>query len=120
MFSLEGSKESTSKREKQKKKKKCRSGEMGMLFSKMWTLMMGSKPYKVIIVGLNNAGKTSLLYALQLGKFVQTQPTIGGNVEEVQYRNLHFVRLGPRRSRGAEGSVDLVLRENRCCRSRGR
>ena len=37
---------------------------MGILFTKMWTLFFSSQEYKVIIVGLNNAGKTTTLYKL--------------------------------------------------------
>ena len=45
-------------------------------------------------VGLDNAGKTTTLYRLHLGEAVVTQPTVGSNVECVQYKNLKFeVRL---------------------------
>jgi ADP-ribosylation factor-like protein 5B len=64
---------------------------MGVLFSKMWVLMAGSREYKTVVLGLNNAGKTSVLYSLLLGKLVPTQPTLGSNVEEFTYRNLKFV-----------------------------
>jgi small GTP-binding protein len=57
----------------------------------MVAFFVGKRSFKVLIVGLNNAGKTSILYALQLNKFVSTQPTIGGNAEEFSYKNLHFV-----------------------------
>jgi ADP-ribosylation factor-like protein 5B len=64
---------------------------MGMLFAKMWGLLGGDRQYKTIVLGLNNAGKTSVLYSLLLGKLVPTQPTLGSNVEEFSYRNLKFV-----------------------------
>ncbi|EPB71735.1 ADP-ribosylation factor family protein [Ancylostoma ceylanicum] len=41
-------------------------------------------------VGLDNAGKTTILYKLKLGEVVTTIPTIGFNVETVNYRNLSF------------------------------
>jgi len=47
--------------------------------------------FKIIIVGLNNAGKTTTLYKLLLDEVVVTKPTIGSNVEEVQYKNIKFV-----------------------------
>lgn len=34
-------------------------------------------------VGLDNAGKTTILYRLHLGEAVKTVPTIGCNVEQV-------------------------------------
>merc|ERR1719440_2355226 len=40
------------------------------------------------MVGLNAAGKTTVLYKLKLGEVVTTIPTIGFNVEEVEYKNL--------------------------------
>ena len=35
-------------------------------------------------VGLDNAGKTTVLYRLHLGEAVKTVPTIGSNVEQVK------------------------------------
>ena len=64
---------------------------MGLLFSKLWGILGGDRQYKAIVLGLSNAGKTSVLYSLLLGKLVPTQPTLGSNVEEFQYRNLKFV-----------------------------
>lgn len=64
---------------------------MGVLFSKLWGLMGGDKQYKTIVLGLNNAGKTSVLYSILFGKLVPTQPTLGSNVEEFSYRNLKFI-----------------------------
>ncbi|KAL0383217.1 UNVERIFIED_CONTAM: ADP-ribosylation factor 1 [Sesamum calycinum] len=40
--------------------------------------------------GLDNAGKTTILYRLQMGEVVSTIPTIGFNVETVQYNNIKF------------------------------
>lgn len=36
------------------------------------------------------AGKTSILYKLQIGEVITTVPTIGFNVESVKYKNLEF------------------------------
>lgn len=44
-----------------------------------------------MLVGLDNAGKTTILYQLLLGEAVHTRPTIGSNVEEIVWRNLRFV-----------------------------
>ena len=40
------------------------------------------------MVGLDAAGKTTILYKLKLGEVVTTIPTIGFNVETVEYGNL--------------------------------
>ena len=44
----------------------------------------------MLMVGLDAAGKTTILYKLKLGENVQTIPTIGFNVETVEYKNLNF------------------------------
>lgn len=41
-------------------------------------------------VGLDAAGKTTILYKLKLGEIVTTIPTIGFNVESVSYKNVDF------------------------------
>lgn len=64
---------------------------MGAVFSVLWNRLFGNKEYKIVIVGLNNAGKTTILYSLHLGEVVVTQPTIGSNVEEIHYQNINFV-----------------------------
>lgn len=44
----------------------------------------------VYVVGLDAAGKTTILYKLKLGEVVTTIPTIGFNVETVDYKNVSF------------------------------
>lgn len=48
------------------------------------------KKIRVLILGLDNAGKTSILYRLHLGNVVSTVPTVGFNLETVQYKNVSF------------------------------
>ncbi|CAD2221781.1 Arf/Sar family, other [Angomonas deanei] len=45
---------------------------------------------RVLILGLDNAGKTSILYRLHLGDVVSTVPTVGFNLETLEYKNLSF------------------------------
>lgn len=47
--------------------------------------------HKIVIVGLDNAGKTTILYQFLMNEVVHTSPTIGSNVEEVVWRNIHFI-----------------------------
>jgi len=63
---------------------------MGILFSKLWSLF-GNEEHKIVILGLDNAGKTTILYQFLMDEVVQTSPTIGSNVEEVMYKNIHFI-----------------------------
>jgi GTPase SAR1 family protein len=64
---------------------------MGSLISKLLNSISGSgKTTRILMIGLDAAGKTSILYKLKLGENVQGIPTIGFNVESVQYKNLNF------------------------------
>lgn len=45
---------------------------------------------EIVSVGLDAAGKTTILYKLKLGEIVTTIPTIGFNVETVEYKNISF------------------------------
>ncbi|CAI0561285.1 unnamed protein product [Linum tenue] len=42
------------------------------------------------MLGLDAAGKTTILYKLHIGEVLSTVPTIGFNVEKVQYKNVVF------------------------------
>ncbi|XP_053118114.1 ADP-ribosylation factor-like protein 5B isoform X1 [Hemicordylus capensis] len=52
---------------------------------------VSGKEHKVIIVGLDNAGKTTILYQFLMNEVVHTSPTIGSNVEEIVVKNTHFL-----------------------------
>jgi small GTP-binding protein len=58
----------------------------------MWTSIIGgtNKEYRLLMLGLDAAGKTTVLYRLKLGEVHHTIPTVGFNVESVQYKNLNF------------------------------
>ena len=45
---------------------------------------------RILVVGLDAAGKTTILYKFKLGEVVTTIPTIGFNVETVEYKNISF------------------------------
>jgi ADP-ribosylation factor protein 1 len=63
---------------------------MGMSFTKIWARFAGSTEMRILMVGLDAAGKTTILYKLKLGEVVTTIPTIGFNVETVEYKNISF------------------------------
>ena len=60
---------------------------MGYVLSKIWNKLLGVKdaPIKIVVVGMQNSGKTTILYKLSFGEVVVTQPTIGSNIEEVEH-----------------------------------
>merc|ERR1712086_675122 len=63
---------------------------MGLFFSKVFGKLVGKKDCRILMVGLDAAGKTTILYKLKLGEVVTTIPTIGFNVETVEYKNISF------------------------------
>ena len=63
---------------------------MGFCCAKLCTKLFGQKDVRIIIVGLDGAGKTSILYRLKFGEQVRTIPTIGFNVETLNYKGLNF------------------------------
>jgi ADP-ribosylation factor protein 1 len=50
---------------------------MGLTFSKLFDKLWGKKEMRILMVGLDAAGKTTILYKLKLGEIVTTIPTIG-------------------------------------------
>lgn len=63
---------------------------MGGQLSKMMSKIFGSKEMRLLMLGLDAAGKTTILYKLKLGQDVTTIPTVGFNVETVTYKNVKF------------------------------
>ena len=59
---------------------------MGKILSKVF----GNKEMRILMLGLDAAGKTTILYKLKLGQHVNTIPTVGFNVETVNYKNVKF------------------------------
>ncbi|KAF8375151.1 arf-6 [Pristionchus pacificus] len=59
---------------------------MGKLLSKIF----GKKELRILMLGLDAAGKTTILYKLKLDQSVTTIPTVGFNVETVTYKNIKF------------------------------
>jgi GTPase SAR1 family protein len=50
---------------------------MGLTFSKLFDKLWAKKEMRILMVGLDAAGKTTILYKLKLGEIVTTIPTIG-------------------------------------------
>ena len=85
---------------------------MGNVFATLFKGLFGKKEMRILMVGLDAAGKTTILYKLKLGEIVTTIPTIGNlfiffsfdllfsscilflfpgfNVETVEYKNISF------------------------------
>ncbi|KAL3319459.1 Arf GTPase arf1 [Cichlidogyrus casuarinus] len=63
---------------------------MGNLITTLFQSLFGRREVRILMVGLDAAGKTTILYQLKLGEIVTTIPTIGFNVETVEYKNVRF------------------------------
>lgn len=60
---------------------------MGNVFANLFKGLFGKKEMRILMVGLDAAGKTTILYKLKLGEIVTTIPTIG------EYFSLSFIHL---------------------------
>ncbi|PKU66562.1 ADP-ribosylation factor 1-like [Dendrobium catenatum] len=63
---------------------------MGLALSRLVKMMFARREMRILMVGLDAAGKTTILYKLKLGEVITTIPTIGFNVETVDYKNVSF------------------------------
>ncbi|KAI8073953.1 CPS1 protein [Gongronella butleri] len=63
---------------------------MGAALSKNLAKLFSNKEMRVLMLGLDAAGKTTILYKLKLNQSVTTIPTVGFNVEQVTYKNVKF------------------------------
>ncbi|KAK2747997.1 ADP-ribosylation factor, Arf Arf6 [Myotisia sp. PD_48] len=63
---------------------------MGGSVSKLMAKIFGSKEMRILMLGLDAAGKTTILYKLKVDQDVTTIPTVGFNVESVTYKNVKF------------------------------
>jgi small GTP-binding protein len=66
---------------------------MGLIVSQWFDDWVGQffQPTQMLLLGLDNAGKTQILYCMKLGEAISnTMPTMGFNIETIQYKNLTF------------------------------
>jgi len=63
---------------------------MGNMLLKWFSDLTCSGPFKILLVGLDAAGKSTLLYQIKLKETVSTIPTLGFNVETVNFKNISF------------------------------
>ncbi|KAJ3434546.1 adp-ribosylation factor a1b [Anaeramoeba flamelloides] len=63
---------------------------MGSSFAKKFSSFFEKNEVRILMAGLDQAGKTTILYQLKLGKNVTTIPTRGFNFETVEYKKNSF------------------------------
>merc|ERR1712079_377420 len=91
------------------------SRDMGLTISSLFGRLFGKKQMRILMVGLDAAGKTTILYKLKLGEIVTTIPTIGFNVETVEYKNICFTVWdvgGQDRIRESHDELQKMLQED--------
>ena len=72
---------------------------MGLSFSKLFDKLVGKRKPKFLMLGLDSAGKTTILYKLRLGEVVSSIPTIGFNVETIEYKSTSIISWDVHRNR---------------------
>ncbi|KAG2389154.1 hypothetical protein C9374_014554 [Naegleria lovaniensis] len=63
---------------------------MGQYLSNLVKDLFKNKEARILMLGLDAAGKTSILYKIQLDENVTTIPTIGFNAEQISYKKVTF------------------------------
>ena len=59
---------------------------MGSIYSRLVAKIFDKREARVLMLGLDAAGKTTILFKLKLGEVVQSIPTIGFNVEPIEFK----------------------------------
>ncbi len=60
------------------------------LMKALKTLFNSTQEANIVMVGLDGAGKTTVLYKLKTGDSILSVPTVGFNIEVLEYKNLKF------------------------------
>ena len=63
---------------------------MGDKFSKLKAKFHGKKDFRLLLAGFDGSGKTSILNQLKYLEIRKTEPTIGYNIETIDYKGLNF------------------------------
>lgn len=67
---------------------------MGNVIGNLFKGLFGKKEMRILMVGLDAAGKTTILYKLKLGEIVTTIPTIGKSLNgHIQRTNNLFTTI---------------------------
>ena len=53
--------------------------------------LVGKRKLKLLMLGVDAVGKTTILYKLRLGKVVSSVPTVGFNVETIEYKSTSII-----------------------------
>lgn len=64
---------------------------MGNWFTNVWDRLFNEKrEFKLVIIGLDAAGKTTILNKMRFDEYINSAPTIGVNTEDIQVKNINI------------------------------
>ena len=63
---------------------------MGSVYTTMKNTIMSKQQKRILMVGLDAGGKTTILYRLKLGETIPVLPKLAFGVETVEYKNFNF------------------------------
>jgi hypothetical protein len=86
---------------------------MGGFVSRVFSWTSPAEDMRIVMLGLDAAGKTTTLYKLKRGEVATTIPTIGFNVESVEYKNISFTV----RAHASEAALLAAKLCAECCKS---
>ncbi len=89
---------------------------MGNYFTGVWSALFAATEVRILMVGLDNAGKTTLLYKLHLGEVQHTIPTIGQRYSHL-FIGVEFLTIVFHRIQCWNGAIQKSKLE---CMGRGR
>jgi len=61
---------------------------MGLIITKLLKYMLPKKDCRILLLGLDAAGKTTIIFKLKIGEVIKSTPTIGFNMETVEFNNI--------------------------------
>ncbi|XP_064086258.1 ADP-ribosylation factor 4-like [Macrobrachium nipponense] len=63
---------------------------MGFALSRIFSLLQRPEPFRVLMVGLDSVGKTTVLYKMKLDEVLTTIPTVGFNLESLEHKGVTY------------------------------
>ena len=63
---------------------------MGFIFSKLLSLFIAKRKVRILMLGFEAAGKTSILYQMKIGKLIESIKTIDYNYKVIDYKGLNI------------------------------
>ena len=66
---------------------------MGNFFKKALDKILSKDEANILMIGLDNAGKTTIMYKAKMGEYISKKPTIGFGVEMCTYETVLYTMI---------------------------